>query len=1305
MGDDQPSDSMMERWLREALDDTSLPVVNDPTAVLRIGEVLASRFSVHGLVRRGGMGAIYRGVDLRDSQPVAIKILGCFGAHVQERFLREARILAELDHPGVVRHIAHGVTLHEIMYLVMEWLQGEDLAERLARHPLPLADTLALLRSVCGALELIHSRGIVHRDIKPANLFLLGGDASGAKLLDFGVASAGSTAHSLTQQGTLLGTVGYMSPEQARGDENIDQRADLFALGCVLYECLTGRAPFVSAHPLGVLAKVLHEQPPRPSEVAAGLDPRLDGLVARLLAKDRDKRLPHVRAVLDELAVLASRPAPDVTSRPSLQSVGGAEQRIVSVIFGKTKGGGAASQHPADAVSELFGLVSSRFGAQVAPLKGGVLVLMSSACGEANDRAAQAVLCALELHRHRQDLIFAVSTGLAETSLSVPIGAAIDGAAALLERIDQSGVFVDHVTLGLIGLRFDVDRVGALHRVLAARRDFDASHVLMGRSTPHVGRERELRTLDGVLDECVHESVSRMVLVTGPPGIGKSRLVSEWFARSGRGGTVKAFFARAEPNSSGSALSLVERLIRDAMGIRESDDAETQYRSLARHLGRSPEGPSAAHLAEFCAELLGVPSPAEPSPVLRAARATPEIMREQMRRALRSWLDLETARQPVVVVLEDLHWADPLSVEFWTDTARENPNRSLMILALARPDADKQFTALGHGVAVHLRLLGLAPRAAKQLVDFALDRPLSPDVLWRVIQTADGNPFILEELIRRVAAGSTDWPDTVMAMVQSRIEKLPPDARRVLRAASVFGERCWDVAVEEVIGGAADTRGLLKSLSENELLLASTESRYAQTREYRFRHALLRDAAYAMLTAEDRRVAHAIAGDWLERNQEKDASALADHFQRAELAGRALPWLVRAAKMAIDAGDTKTTIELANRGVDLGADGVQRGRLLLLRSYAEALTGTFDVAVTREAVDLLPIGSAPWWLGLAVLIFGASICGTPGEAAPYVKIAATAPFTKDRDVPFGQALQTLIGGLVLLGKSDVAETVLERAARAMAADPEPDAIFGAFLASARCALAAVTPLEGKWCLEAAYLDGKRCAEALGAVGAVHGQMVAEHYISVAAMHLGLYEDAVLTCRRAIELAERHLGGLKDAWPSLFLAKAYLRLGKVDEALETLAVLEGWNDWNVQQMIPVLAGEALLRQGRLEDAVKRVRPACSGVSPRLCRLASCVLARAQLLLGLPEEALQTADDALQLPASHRGLESDVDLLTLRAEALHANGRVAEAREAATVATSFVDNIAKDIGDPELRRSFTEGVEPCARALGLCQAWTP
>ncbi|MEY4545596.1 MAG: hypothetical protein RL685_1791 [Pseudomonadota bacterium] len=491
--------------------------------MLHVGQVLAGRFSVHGLLRRGGMGVIYRGLDLSSGASVAIKILGGLGSHMQERFVREARVLAELEHPAVVRHIAHGTADDGTMYLVTEWLEGEELSERLARAPLQLEEATALVRRVCEALELVHARGVVHRDIKPANLFLARADPAGVKLLDFGVALHGEPQGALTESGTLLGTVGYMSPEQAKGSDDVDQRADIFALGCVLYECLTGRAPFASAHVIGVLAKVLHDEPVRPSEISAGLDPRFDTLVARMLAKNRGDRLPDTRAVLADLGSITTHPPSSFPRRRTLSSVSGTEQRIVSVILGKL-GGGASRSASAAPVLAALDRVAARFGAQIASLKGGVLSLVSSGRGEANDRASRAVLCALDVQRCLTNVPLAVATGLAETSGGVPIGVAIDRAASLLERIDRDGVCLDEVTLGLIGLRFEVERAGPLIRLLAARTEFDAPRRLMGRFTPHLGRERELRTLDGVLDECASESVSRMVLVTGSPGIGKSRL-------------------------------------------------------------------------------------------------------------------------------------------------------------------------------------------------------------------------------------------------------------------------------------------------------------------------------------------------------------------------------------------------------------------------------------------------------------------------------------------------------------------------------------------------------------------------------------------------------------------------------------------------------------------------------------------------------------------------------------------------------------------------------------------------------------
>jgi serine/threonine protein kinase len=185
----------------------------------------------------------------------------------------------------------------------MDWLDGEDLCQRLSRSSVGVSESLAIVRRVCDGLSVAHARGVVHRDIKPSNLFLVGGDPRETKIIDFGVARLAIGSTTLTRPGTSLGTAGYMAPEQALEAADVDGRADFFALGCVFYECLTGRPAF-GGRPAAVLVKVLRENPAKPSELRADLGNAFDALVARLLAKDREARpkdAAEVLRALDEL--------------------------------------------------------------------------------------------------------------------------------------------------------------------------------------------------------------------------------------------------------------------------------------------------------------------------------------------------------------------------------------------------------------------------------------------------------------------------------------------------------------------------------------------------------------------------------------------------------------------------------------------------------------------------------------------------------------------------------------------------------------------------------------------------------------------------------------------------------------------------------------------------------------------------------------------------------------------------------------------------------------------------------------------
>jgi eukaryotic-like serine/threonine-protein kinase len=186
------------------------------------------------------MSRVFRALDREDERIVALKLLDP-DACATDRFKEEARLLASLDHPAIVRYVAHGVGEHGDPFLAMEWLEGEDLAARLRRGPLEQAEALRVVRQAGAGLATAHARGIVHRDLKPANLFLVGGDLDQLKVLDFGIAIMDATTHA--RAGAIAGTPGYMAPEQAEGRAAISPAADVFALGCNLYEMLAMLTP------------------------------------------------------------------------------------------------------------------------------------------------------------------------------------------------------------------------------------------------------------------------------------------------------------------------------------------------------------------------------------------------------------------------------------------------------------------------------------------------------------------------------------------------------------------------------------------------------------------------------------------------------------------------------------------------------------------------------------------------------------------------------------------------------------------------------------------------------------------------------------------------------------------------------------------------------------------------------------------------------------------------------------------------------------------------------------------------------
>lgn len=260
---------------------------------------MIGRYRLDAQLGKGGMGSVFAATDER-GQPVAIKLMHARSSSTA-RFEREIGVLANLEHPRIVRYIDHGTSEDGRIYLVMERLEGEDLASYLRRTRPSVAECVQLGVGVADALVRVHELGCVHRDIKPGNLFLPAGHMDQVKLVDFGLARARDLMPKLTNSNMVLGTVGYMSPEQARGHSNIDHRTDIFSLGCVLFEALTGSHPFADENPMRVVTRILMDEPVELASLQPQVPARLARLIHAMLAKPREQRPTSSGELLAEL--------------------------------------------------------------------------------------------------------------------------------------------------------------------------------------------------------------------------------------------------------------------------------------------------------------------------------------------------------------------------------------------------------------------------------------------------------------------------------------------------------------------------------------------------------------------------------------------------------------------------------------------------------------------------------------------------------------------------------------------------------------------------------------------------------------------------------------------------------------------------------------------------------------------------------------------------------------------------------------------------------------------------------------------
>jgi hypothetical protein len=969
---------------------------------LQSGTLLGGRYEIDRLAGSGGMSSVYRARDRHTNQWVAVKILQTSSPASQEtgRFIREAHVLAELRHPGIVGYVEHGLTPEGQSFLAMEWLDGEDLARRLLRGPLTVGESLLLVQQIATALQVAHQRGIVHRDLKPSNLFLRDGEIGRVTLLDFGIARHTLALRPMTQTGVVVGTPEYMAPEQARGHRDIGASADVFSLGCVLYECLIGQPPFVGEHVAAVLARILFAEARAVTLLRPAVPPELDGLLSRMLAKDQAQRLRDAGALLEALHTIPVEQSglPYHPTAPAPTGLTGDELKLVSVVVATESGLVEAEQatlNPGDfersgPQREQLDLGLADFRAQIEWLADGSLCATLSRPGSAMDQVAQAARLALAVHERWPTAVVGLATGRGLFHERLPLGEAIDRAVHLLRQHERGqtsapGIWLDPLSKDLLGVRFEVVDSDGASLLIGEKDESDETRLLLGKPTPCLGREQELAMLEGILSSVIDDGAARAVLIMAPPGLGKSRLRHEFLRRlSVRGDDITVLQGRGNPMSAGSPYGLLAQALRRRFELpTRPANSEDQRQALRKRVAdvMSDRVADAERVSEFLGELIGVPFPDENSVKLRAARNDPKVMSDQVSRAFVDYLYAETAQRPVLLVLEDLHWGDPLTVKLIDTVLRQSEGRPFMVLALARPEAANLFPRMWSGRVQELSLRALGKRACERLAQQILG-PKVPDLtIARIAARSDGNALYLEELIRAVASGKQDeLPETVLAMLQTRLHSLEPGERRVLRAASVFGEtfpRGGIKALHSLRLTQAEMDTWLARLIEGELIERLRESRFAGEPEYRFRHALLRDAAYSLLTDEDRRTGHRLAASYLADSGESDPMVIAKHFRLGDEDARAIPYYVRAAEQALAGNNLVETLFRVEQGIDCGAQGEALGTLQGIACTAHFWRDDFTAAypLGTSALSLLPAGGLRYIQTLGTMFTVTSLTG------------------------------------------------------------------------------------------------------------------------------------------------------------------------------------------------------------------------------------------------------------------------------------------------------------------------------------------
>jgi serine/threonine protein kinase/tetratricopeptide (TPR) repeat protein len=904
-----PYDETLSRALEE-------PVVLDQE--LKEGIIFAKKYQIIEKLGGGGMGVVYKAADLKLKRLVALKFLPLsFSSHQEAnlRFIQEAQAASVLDHQNIC-------TIYEVdqsdrgqMYIVMAYYEGETLKKKIERGPLPVDHAVEFMIQVAEGLFKAHSKGIIHRDIKPANVIVTTDGI--AKIIDFGLAKLARQV-GLTKTSTVVGTVAYMSPEQALG-ENVDQRTDLWSLGVLFFELLTAEAPFKGENDQAAIYSIINKLPLAATELREDIPEEAEHIIFKCLMKKQEDRYQSADQLLSDLVKLKRRLAAGTAEgreegdkEPALKKE--TERRRASVMSAATVQYSKMlelmeTEEALLTLNRFYALIDSiikKYGGWIEKITGGSFIALFGIPKAIEDAPKKAINAAIELRNSLDrfnkkenlkiplDIHIGIDTGMviagtfgvgAKTEYSV-MGDAVNIASLLRDISEKGQIYVGPQTHRSTKDEFDYEPLKAVvpegsksiipvFRLLSIvervyRPGLGSERMIYSEM---VGRDKELSKLEFHLLKAIHHEGSILNII-GEAGIGKSRLIAEFKRKDA---VQKAIFLEGRALSIGKNLSFhpIIDIIKNWAAIKDDINKPENIQKLKDAIQEiDPEG--AEEKFPFIGTLTGMKLPAKYAERLKGIEG--EALEKLILKSLKELIIKAANRRALVFIIEDLHWADMSSVRLLESLFRLAESQSILFINVFRPAYEATSERLRRTIrnrygdfCADIILESLKENEAEALINNLLKMKAIPASMKELITArAEGNPFFIEEVVRSfIDDGVVVLKDGVFRMTQKIDHVVIPQTINELLMARIdkLDEETRSLLkVASVIGRSffyKILREVVKTTEEiddrlaylKEIQLLKEQERLDEI-EYLFKHALAQEAVYNSILLKKRREIH-----------------------------------------------------------------------------------------------------------------------------------------------------------------------------------------------------------------------------------------------------------------------------------------------------------------------------------------------------------------------------------------------------------------------------------------------------------------